>query len=313
MNNIGLKLCKERNYTSVRTNDLVKMEIDDFPSLEVQVLYEKGLYYHKRQNGIIKVSKYEFNSLKENRFRLLNKKKIQIDTNDGSYDYIDSEENKAVWYVNFAGDKVFSEMSESINSMEAVQLIEMPLLYNLCRSINNDFYCNLSTQTFYKDGKYVCPTPILFEKIPHWFEVISGQPLDKVKPVTKDKRNNIISMQAPYCKNEKYTRSDIDYLCQCLIAGFGGIMKQAKKSKISSVEIHTGNWGCGIYQNNPEVIYLSQMLAASLMGVDRIVFHKPDEDLFLSAKRKFCMIVDNFNYEELVAYIEGQNYSRGTR
>ncbi len=111
---------------------------------------------------------------------------------------------------------------------------------------------------------------------------------------------------------EKYERGHLYYLCQCLFAGFGGIVAQGTKSKVRNFEIHTGNWGCGVvFNNNKELIYLSQMIVASIMGIRKICFHEADSEAFLQARQKFENLVDEFNFEELVSYLEAQEYVKG--
>ncbi|RUP39016.1 hypothetical protein BC936DRAFT_138375 [Jimgerdemannia flammicorona] len=56
--------------------------------------------------------------------------------------------------------------------------------------------------------------------------------------------------------------------------------------KLPSTIIHTGNWGCGAYGGNLTVMYLMQMAAAELAGIDKIVFHFVNEKQVFSQAHK---------------------------
>ena len=76
------------------------------------------------------------------------------------------------------------------------------------------------------------------------------------------------------------------------------------------VSIHTGNWGCGVFGNDRELIYLIQMLAASLTGISEIYFHAPSQTDFEKALDKFNEFKqEDKSINQIIDYLFSQNYS----
>lgn len=309
MNNHALKLVKEKGSVSLKTNDLIKKYEIFSDDLHDYDFYEKARYYHKQQRGILRISKYEFFPSKEHCTRALKKNPIEISEADSFYDYPEAENNSAVWHLNFADDVAFGSVRTTPGSQEDILLKEMPLLYNASRCISEDCYSCIIPTTCYKDGGFTIPTPVLFENVPQWNEVKNSA---VIKTITRDKKNNIISMKAPNVLKKNYSAGNMGFLCYTLFAGLGGICKQTAKSKITEIEFHTGNWGCGNLHNNRELIYLSQMCVASIMGFKKIVFHKPEEVSFVTAREKFFSMPEKMSYDELVKYLLSQGYEKNT-
>jgi len=310
MNNHALKLVKEKGSISLKINNLVKSPEDEFGDKFMAQFYKKCKYYHKTQKGILRVSKYEFYSSKENRTKPLQKHDIEILNVDSYYDYPDpADDETSVWHLHFADDQAFSSRFTTPDSQEENLLMEMPLLYKACKSINEDKYSCILPTTWYKDGAYAWPTPVLFENVPQWADVDSEN-IELSKPILIEKKNNIISMKAPYGGKEKYSTGHIGYLCFTLFAGFGGINKQAIKSKVKNIEFHTGKWGCGNLHNNRELMILSQMCVASIMGFKKIYFHSVQKSSFENALKKFQELPEEFSYDFLVDYLDRQCYEK---
>jgi len=62
------------------------------------------------------------------------------------------------------------------------------------------------------------------------------------------------------------------------------------------VIIHTGNWGCGAYGGNPEIMALLQMAAARLAGIDELVYHTfapPFTKAFKKAEIRFQNLISS--------------------
>ncbi len=311
MNNFALKLVKEKDCLSLKIHDLIKLPGTEFKNLKKQSLYEKGKYYHKNQRGMLRLSKYEFSSSEKYRNILLKKHDIEIFKVDSNFDYAQSKSpDQKIWYMNFSDKEIFTNWDSEASSLSDLQMIEMPLLHKVNQYLNSDNYSFFTPTTFYKDWKYTYPTPILLEKVPQWYEIKNPADIEKRIPITMDKFNNLICMVAPNVVSGEYLEEHLYYLCATLFAGFGGIVGQGIKSKAKNIELHTGNWGCGNLGNAPELMYLSQMLVASIMGVKKIYFHRVDGEAFENAKRKFEVIVEEFSYEELVAYLLAQGYRK---
>ena len=313
MNNHALKLVKEKGSISFKVQDLIKMPEDEFTNLGKQTLYENSKAYHKKQKGILRVSKYEFFSSKENRLAMLKKHPLEIQILEKGFEYIEGDDSTKIWYTNFTDKEAFDNRdTPGFKSLTDLQIMEMPLLYKVNRFLNTDCFACISPTTYYKDGKHSCPTPVLFENVPQWVSVRDIHIIKNNQIITRDKTNNIISMQAVSCNSELYERKHLNYLCQTLFAGFGGIISQSRKSKVKNIELHMGNLECGSHynNNNKELIYLSQLIVASIIGIQKIYFHCVDKDAFSQAQKKFEALEDEFSYEELVSYLESQNHKK---
>lgn len=311
MNNYALKLVKEKGSVSLKVNNLYRFPEDEFHNLKKMELYEKGKRYHKSQKGIFRVSKFEFFSSKEKRLAMLKKHPVEISNVKNAFDYVEGDADTKVWYMNFADKEAFDDRdTRSFSSLTDLQIMEMPLLYKANRFLNTDPYACITPTTYYMDGKLQCPTPVLFENVPQWFVIKNTIEVEKNQIISRDKKNNIIAMIAPCGSYEVYQKDHLYFLCSNLFAGFGGIIYQGIKSKVRKFELHTGNWGCGHFNNNKELIYLSQMIVASVMGIQKLCFHFADETAFTSAKSKYEKLIDEFNYEEIVSYLETQQYKK---
>ena len=111
-------------------------------------------------------------------------------------------------------------------------------------------------------------------------------------------------MAAPSGGKGNYSQSELIRLMETVIVAFGAATKTANFEKYKKTIIHTGNWGCGAFGNNKELIYLSQIIAASLVGVDTLIFHGADSDILEEAKNKFHI----FQEKNLILFLENQNY-----
>ena len=199
-----------------------------------------------------------------------------------------------IWQMNFASEKAFTEWGSEARSQEAAMIMEMPLLHKA--SIFLDQSGITDSYLLHKKSGTSIVTPILFEGVPQWVSLCNGQ----MKMITWDKTCNVISMMAPYGGDGLYKEKEIIFLLLTLFAGFGGIKKRGIKDKVQLTEIHTGNWGCGNFRNNKELIYLSQIYVADVLGSDTIVFHLADNQLMEKAIEKWKEIPDNLCFDEVV-------------
>lgn len=199
-----------------------------------------------------------------------------------------------IWQMNFASEKAFTEWGSEARSQEAAMIMEMPLLHKA--SIFLDQSGITDSSLLHKKNGTTIVTPILFEGVPQWVSLCNGQ----MKMITWDKTCNVISMMAPYGGDGLYKEKEIIFLLLTLFAGFGGIKRRGIKDKVQLTEIHTGNWGCGNFRNNKELIYLSQIYVADVLGIDTIVFHLADNQLMEKAIEKWKKIPDNLCFDEVV-------------
>ncbi len=191
------------------------------------------------------------------------------------------------------------------------------------------------------------PTPYIIENVPYWIRVntnpllkngktaniygrnftiaekyaqgnsnsedtkIAREIFDKAFTlIEKEEKNNILAMAAPSSGYGKdlYTEQELMHLLSCLLVGFGGAAKCTSQSKKEECVIHTGNWGCGAFGNDKELVYLAQILCASVTGISKIVFHglsMEDKGILEISKKKASKIKDD---QPIIKYLLAQEY-----
>lgn len=306
MNNLALKYAKELVFTSVRVQQLMDEKLfpdEEFENQKKKEIYEEAKYYHKAQHGLVRISKYVFPESANIQRKCLTKHGVQLSFCEHGYDYgradLESPIGKTssgtkIWQMNFASEKAFSEWGSEARSQEAAMIMEMPLLHKASLFLDQSGITDSSL--LHKKSGTTIITPILFEGVPQWVSICNGQ----MKMITWDKTSNVISMMAPYGGDGLYKEKEIIFLLLTLFAGFGGIKKRGIKDKVPLTEIHTGNWGCGNFRNNKELIYLSQIYVADVLGIDTVVFHLADNQLMEKAIEKWKKIPDNLCFDEAV-------------
>ncbi len=309
MENISLKYAKERGSFSFKIQELIKFPDDGFKDERKKQIYLDAKYCHRNQHGIMKVSQYFFNS-KCGFERYLKRNGLEVCKVDGSFDYAgSSREDTRVWYMNFASNEPFNEWDSPFNGLEESQVMLMPLLYKVNRFLHEHPETGITPYAIHKEKGFFNPTPILFESVPQWMSIDENcRPKDAV---FKEKWNNIVSMMAPVHMNGGYSANILIFIFGTLMAGFGGIQRQGKKCKKPFAEVHTGNWGCGNFGNNKELMYLCQMLAADLVGIKKLYFHRIDEAAYDSALKKFNSLINELSFAEIIAFLDAQGYGQG--
>lgn len=306
MNNLALKYAKELVFTSVRVQQLMDEKLfpdEEFENQKKKEIYEESKYYHKAQHGLVRISKYVFPESANIQRKCLTKHGVQLSFCEHGYDYgmanLEDPLGKQpsdtkIWQMNFASEKAFTEWGSEARSQEAAMVMVMPLLHKASLFLEQSGITDSSL--LHKKSGTTIVTPILFEGVPQWVSIYNGQ----VKMITWDKTCNIISMMAPYGGDGPYKKKEIIFLLLTLFAGFGGIKKRGIKDKVQLTKIHTGNWGCGNFRNNKELIYLSQIYVADVLGIDTIVFHLADNQLMEKAIEKWKKIPNNLCFDEAV-------------
>lgn len=131
-----------------------------------------------------------------------------------------------------------------------------------------------------------------------------------IELIEKEEKNNILAIAAPFRGhgNELYTQNEISFILKTLLVGFGACARRTVASKRSECVIHTGNWGCGALGNDKELIYLCQILCASVCGISKIVFHglTDEETKILETAQK--KIEERNNSQNLLDFLLAQKY-----
>lgn len=103
----------------------------------------------------------------------------------------------------------------------------------------------------------------------------------------------------------EYKRRQIELILKAVIASFSAAIELADKKKCV---IHTGNWGAGAFGNNRKLIYLAQLVGASVAGGAELVFHAIDEDDLAVAQKKFDEWKGSTDFVECVDFFVNQYY-----
>lgn len=252
--------------------------------------------------------------------------KVSAVENYFRYDQDVSSGSKKVWFMNFADFDLFAYYGGPMFAQDEIQTLEHPLLGSVCEMLNKTGMPNLEP-TVSEDTNY-WPRPYLIQNVPWWIRVdtsadrsginiygrnFSNLPMEDVKRkvgvVDGNYFNNIIAVAAPLSWNEsRYSSGEIEYILQALVASYGPAKELSGEKKCV---IHTGNWGCGAFGGNRELMYLAQLYVAHVMGVDEIVFHAVSDDLFSNARAHLKDLAAMKSLYEATACIESLGYEWG--
>lgn len=235
---------------------------------------------------------------------------IEIKSKKSFFNYAGDtdSENRIVWYLNFSDINLFAAYGSDLFYQSEMQVFEHPILCSLKEYLLKNRITSFDARTVFTpriDGN-ATPTPVLIESVPYWLTVDAGLCGERFVHASQEElgagikmfegqvRSNIIAMTALYGKGGKYKKWQIDFtlktaLCAFEKARFLSVAHHELNEKLKTV-IHTGNWGCGCFGGSKNFMYLAQMIAASCVGVNEIVFHEIDEAAFENASREFEQI-----------------------
>lgn len=327
------KLTRYLGRVSVKCQELIKDYQPVYMNPFKKEIFSKALFSHRKQRGIIKISRVTFN--RERPEILLEKNPLKIRTIPQFYDYTQDKNTEArfVWYVNFADPLLFGYYDCNAFAQDEIQTLEMPLLASSMIYLDKKQFDGLKTNTVVIDNSsgfpQKCATPYLFENVPYWISVntnpvlkdgttanLYGQNFRRsskealeagIKIYQPELKTNIIAIAAPACGNGTYTREQLQLILETLISSFGGAVKQSKLARRTTTVIHSGNWGCGAFGSNRELMYLCQIYAASVCGVDEIIFHSASKEI-LNAHEKVNHIEEKAAVSQAVEYLYAQKY-----
>ena len=248
-------------------------------------------------NGLIKLSRWEWYSERKTPV-VLEKHPIKIAATEAYYTYHDEEaaqDDKAdSFWVNFSDERLFADCDQGFHSQSDMMALSHPLLLSCVAYIERkktDLFKPLA-----EENKN--PTPFVFQHVPRWVNVQNSRDFGENDVITCEEKSNIIAMKAP-SGDGTYTEAQIAVLLKTVLVAFGGAAKASAALKRNASVIHTGNWGCGNYGNNEELIYLVQMLGASAAGFEKIMFHAPNEDALEKAKAEFAALPESLSFQNM--------------
>lgn len=219
----------------------------------------------------------------------------------GYFGYVSSD-NADHWYMNFAHHDLFSGYGNFMFAQDEIQVAEHPVLASIRELMlrRTDHLRPLTVE----DG---LPTPVLFRAVPRALSIntssIYGARFARAEestirecamPLDPMTQSNILAIEAPISSgNEIYSRAEIELALSTAFSGFRAVVLASvvDSPSVQPVVIHTGNWGCGAYGGNRQLMLSIQIMAAELAGISKIVFHcgydNPDDvATFNAALRK---------------------------
>jgi hypothetical protein len=237
------------------------------------------------------------------------------------------------WHVNFADPHLFTAYGTSLFAQDEMQVAEHPILGSLREAILSRGLPALTVE----DGS---PTPVLVAGAERRCMVKTDANPDEGRPYGLYGNNfgradeetvrkaavpiepptvtNLIAMAAPSGGYGAYTRKDVEYVLQTACTGFTAARLETKRlaGAGAAVVVHSGFWGCGAFGGNRELMALSQILAASISGLDMLVFHthRPaGTEVFTRAGQKAADLAKQgeTGLDELLQYILAMGYRWG--
>lgn len=188
------------------------------------------------------------------------------------------------WFMNFAHHNLFNGYGHFMFAQDEIQVAEHPVLAS--------FREMMLTRT---DGlrpatvEHGTPTPVLFRNAQRVARIdtrsIYGARFARsddamiraaVDPIDPPTFSNILAIEAPISSgNRIYVRSEIEAALRTAYSGFRStiLASISGASTPKPVVVHTGNWGCGAYGGNRQLMLSLQIIAARLAGVSKLVFY----------------------------------------
>ncbi|EAR93857.4 poly (ADP-ribose) glycohydrolase (macronuclear) [Tetrahymena thermophila SB210] len=219
--------------------------------------------------------------------------KTELKQQQDTFSYFKPPHDECHWYLNFADNKLFGFYTSALYAQDELQCTEMPMLAHVKEYLETQRSVpNLKPRTQEKDE----PTPVLIVNVPRIgtidinpdqkyrqglygnnFRQLKEQDLPQ-KLTIFEKENlvytNIIAMSAIGYGNGQYTKDQIIFTLYTAYKAFRQALEITNLYYPNQkCVIHTGNWGCGAFGNNYQLIAILQILAANLAGVDKMYYH----------------------------------------
>lgn len=159
----------------LKVQELIKKYPPVFESPEKLAYYERAAFIHRKQNGLITLSRWRFADERATPLNLVINP-IEVETSSTFFDYLDEDtDTKRTWYLNFASSHLFGYYDSEMFSQDEIQTFEHPLLGGILTYLEKKNIPGFEPLTVVKTK----PTPYLVEKIPYWIKV-------NTSPVLKD-------------------------------------------------------------------------------------------------------------------------------
>lgn len=218
-----------------------------------------------------------------------------VEVQENFYDYapVSADGSSIEWNVNFADPRLFAFYGGGLFAQDEMQVAEHPALGSLVEALKAR---GTRTLTVDQDG----PTPVLITGVErrvriatdpnaaegrphglygHRFAAASREVVrDATTPISPPTTTNLIAMAAPGGSRGRYTVDDLTDVLVTAYTGFSAAAAESKKiaGDRTGAIVHTGFWGCGAFGGSRVLMAMLQLLAGSMAGLDKIVFHTGD-------------------------------------
>jgi hypothetical protein len=288
-----------------------------------------------------------------NKLPLFATTKPQIVPVDGPFRYEASTADTVHWTANFADRNLFGFCEGPLLAQDELQVLEHPALAHVKNALPAEqrILEPLDTVLFQNvprlgalDALTPIPahdTQILYANYfatPAQAEILSRltrslygnyftnatqrEILTRLTPFSYRTSSNIFAIVAPHISSalegQPYQKKDLGRLFFTFYNASQSIKVTCPGKKIV---LHTGNWGCGAFGNDPKTVYILQMAAARFAGIDELQIHPLSHQNELQAARQLLdqieqrfpqMTVDQFiDHLQTHAAEYGLTYKRG--
>lgn len=210
------------------------------------------------------------------------------------YDYQRTDSGKAIdWHVNFADPHLFVAYGSRLLAQDELQVAEHPVLASLREALVASrippvtVEGNTATPVLVRGAHRLVAidtAPNAAQGRPgglygNHFAVASEETIRRAtRRLSPPTVGNLIAMAAPSGGQGPYKRSTIESILTTAYTAFhaAALEVHALGGTDAKTVVHTGYWGCGAFGGNRVLMPLLQIIAAQLVGIDRLVFHAVD-------------------------------------
>jgi hypothetical protein len=194
------------------------------------------------------------------------------------------------WFMNFAHHDAFHGYGHFMFAQDEIQVAEHPAL-----ACAREMMLTRTDKLQPKTAEGNSPTPLLIRSVERTMRVdtraIYGarfaradestirESLHAIDPPT---RSNIVAIEAPIgTGNRTYTCAEVEAALRTAFSGFRAVVLESRAGRTSNkpIVLHTGNWGCGAYGGNRQLMISVQIMAAALAGISQAIFYCGPDDI----------------------------------
>ncbi len=234
----------------------------------------------------------------------------------GFYPYAAEPElpGAVAWHVNFAAWELFGWYAGGSAAQDELQVAEHPVLASIREALlaegavartvvagrptpvlvrGAERRVRIDTQPDAAAGR---PDGIYGRHFPSATTAVVARATTRIDPPTI---SNILAIAAINHRGGEYTADQIAWTLSTAYSGFRAAVLEARTVVgATAIIIHTGHWGGGAFGGDRVLMAILQLAAASLAGVDRLVYHEgfsegvePSGGPVTEARRRFADLI----------------------